>query len=409
MLCVPEGLLSAWRRSCCWCFGRYFFVWGRHIPASTWARVLPGFDFAERAFGASPVGGVPRVVAIWLGILTVGVASVFVLGHFRNDLQRPEVTAWSFSHFLSLGAFCGLSVELVTKVYVSRWYDVTTMMTNPGAVPVFGQRLLLVWPAMLLKHLVPRLSYLKAFAIIQVIGIAIATYVIGEWSALFVGRSKFLGQIMVSLFLLPTFVYVQGHDVGVVITYTLCFLCLYKRQYWWFGSAFCLGVLNHQNILLLIPTAVAIMWKREKLSNVFWLAVLTTTAYFTIHAILNSVVPIAYAYEERVWWNMRSIAEMRKEMMYAVLLIGPWYVAGAVALGCADPFLRRATVLFPMQVGVFFLYGQLNEARMFNGFVPVLVGILLCFLRDHYLQGDRASVGGLNAAKAECTARKTLA
>jgi hypothetical protein len=55
------------------------------------------------------------------------------------------------------------------------------------------------------------------------------------------------------------------------------------------------------------------------------------------------------------------------------------------------------------------LYGQLNEARMFNGFVPVLVGILLCFLRDHYLQGDRASVGGLNAAKAECTARKTLA
>ena len=362
-----------------------FLLWGNRVPASTWAHVLPGFDSAERAFRPSPTGWIPRVVAIWLGIVTAGVASLFVLTRFWNDLQRPDVQACIFSRLLSLAAFCGLSVELVTKVYSSRWYDIKTMMTNPAAVPVFGQRLLLIWPAMLLRHLVPRLGYIKAFEIIQVIAIAIATYVIGEWSALFVGRLKFLGQIMAALFLMPTFVYLTGHDVGVVLIYTVCFLTLYKRRYWWFGLAFCLGVLNHQNILLLIPTAVAIMWNRETRAKVVWLALLTTAAYFTIQLVLNTVVPIPQTHEEKVWWNMRLIAEMHTEMIYAVLLIAPWYLAAAAVLGSADPFLRRATVLFPMQLGVFFFYGQLNEARIFNGFLPVVVGILLCFFRDHYL------------------------
>ena len=363
-----------------------FFLWGRRLPASTWARVFPGFDLAERAFGPSPVGWVPKVVAIWLGILTLGTAGLVVLAHFWNDLQRSEVRARIYSNTLSLAAFYGLLVELATKVYANPQYDIQTMMTNPRTVPVFGQRLLLVWPAMLLKHLVPQLSFVTAFDIIQAIGIAIAIYLIGEWSALFVGRLKFLGQIIMALFLLPTFVYLQGHDVGVVITYTLCFLLLYKRQYWFFGLALCVGMLNHQNILLLIPTAVVILWNREKPSKILWLAVLTTAAYFTIQVILNTVLPIPQTHEPKVWWNMRLIAEMHKNMLYGAMTIVPWYVAAAAALGSADPFLKRATVLFPMQVGVFFLYGQLNEARIFNGFLPVVIGILLCFLRDHYLE-----------------------
>lgn len=38
-----------------------------------------------------------------------------------------------------------------------------------------------------------------------------------------------------------------------------------------------------------------------------------------------------------------------------------------------------------MQCVAFFLCGQLNEIRLFNGFIPVLLGILLCYFREHFV------------------------
>src|ERR1017187_5544389 len=117
---------------------------------------------------------------------------------------------------------------------------------------------------MLLKHLVPRVTYIQAFLAVQAVAIALSIYVVGEWSALFIGREmKFLGQLLLGVFLFPTFRYYNGHDFGVVIFYTAGLLFLYKKQYWMFGLAVCVGMLNHQNILLLMPPAIAILWGRE--------------------------------------------------------------------------------------------------------------------------------------------------
>jgi hypothetical protein len=43
--------------------------------------------------------------------------------------------------------------------------------------------------------------------------------------------------------------------------------------------------------------------------------------------------------------------------------------------GC-DARLRRLTLLFPLLLGVTFLFGQFHEARQFAAFIPVLVALL---------------------------------
>jgi len=304
------------------------------------------------------------------------------------------VRARIFRVSIAVAAACVLFEEMVSHSYHAPWYKIEVMMTNPASVLVFGQRLLLVWPAMLLKDLVPRVSYIQAFLIIQAMAIAFAVYLIGKWAARFVGwEQQFLGQILLTAFLIPTFVYFTAHDIGVVITYTLCFLFLYDRKYTLFVLAFLLGVLNHQNILLMIPTAFVILWGREKRTTIIWTLAATLVVYFGTRAILNATVPIPQDHEDKIWWNIRQIVEMHQTVVFAMLDMLPWYIAGAVALPSADPFLKRAAVLFPMQLGVFFLFGQVNEVRIYNGFLPILIGIFLCYLRENYLRQRPCGTG----------------
>ena len=173
----------------------------------------------------------------------------------------------------------------------------------------------------------------------------LAVYVIGEWSALFVGgrELKFLGQILLAAFLLPTADFFTGHDIGVVFTYGFCFLFLRKREYWLFLLAFGIGMLNHQNILLLIPTAIAVMWPPvEEWKTIAWVGGVATIAYFLIQFILNQTIPIPYTHEIKVWFNMRQIAELHRTMIFGAMLTIPWYLAGALAFKSADPFLEAS-------------------------------------------------------------------
>jgi hypothetical protein len=72
-------------------------------------------------------------------------------------------------------------------------------------------------------------------------------------------------------------------------------------------------------------------------------------------------------------------------MIFGAMLTIPWYVGAALAFKSADPFLKRASILLPMQLGIYSIYGQLNEARLFNGFLPILIGIYLCYVRERFV------------------------
>jgi hypothetical protein len=359
-----------------------FLFFGLRLSSAQWAGILPGFEETEIAFGRSPEGHIPKVIALFLLVPTVLLGAAALVVRFAATLQRHNVQVRIISAAVALGAVGVLFEDLAFRGQISSWYDVPTMMTHPGTVPVFGQRLLLIWPAMLLKHLAPMLSYIQSFLIVQLVGIVLAVYVIGEWSALFIGRELgFLGQLLLTVLLLPTSVFYQAHDIGVVFSYGFCFLFLYKRQYALFLIAFCIGMLNHQNILLLIPTALAVMWGREEARKIVTVGAIATIAYFSIQFILNKTIPLPATHEIKVWWNIRAIGEMRRAMVFGLMLTVPWYLGAAAAFRAADPFLKRASILLPMQLGIFAVVGQLNEARLFHGFLPILIGIYMCYIR----------------------------
>jgi hypothetical protein len=359
-----------------------FLLWGRHLPDSTWAGILPGFDLAEQAFGPTPAGGVPRVVFRVLLLLTAMLAGLALLFRYWDRLQKPDAIVRLFSLAVAVACCSVLFQNMLGRTQQEPWYNVQTMMTNPASVPVFGQRLLLIWPAMVLKHFIPRLTYIQAFIVIQGVAIVLAIYAIGEWSAFFVGHSlKFLGQILLTLLLLPTMLAYQAHDIGVVFTYTLCYIFLYRRSYWLFVLAFFIAILNHQNVLLLVPVAGFVMWEKEPNSTIVRVLAICLVVFFLTRYVLNQAVPIPQSHEQKIWWNMRQLAELPRMMIFGVMLTVPWYAGAAIVFKFADPFLKRASVLLPLQLAIYSVYGQLNEARLFHGFLPILIGIYLCFAR----------------------------
>jgi len=364
-----------------------FLLWGRHLPASTWANILPGFDLAEQAFGPTTAGGVPTVVFRVLLLLTAILAGLALLFRYWDSLQKPDVIVRLFSLAVAVACCSVLFQNMLGRMQQEPWYNVQTMMTNPASVPVFGQRLLLIWPAMLLKHVIPRLTFIQSFIVIQGVAIVLAIYTIGEWSALFVGHSlKFLGQILLTLLLLPTMLAYQAHDIGVVLTYTFCYIFLYRRSYWLFILAFFIAILNHQNVLLLVPVAGFVMWRKEPNSTIVRVLAICLVVFFLTRYVLNQTIPIPQSHEQKIWWNMRQLAELPRMMIFGVMLTVPWYAGAAIVFKFADPFLKRASVLLPMQLAIYSVYGQLNEARLFHGFLPILIGIYLCFTRGQLLQ-----------------------
>lgn len=372
-----------------------FFAWAWRLPVAVWARVIPGFDLAEAAFGASSIGRIRLDMLLFLALMTALTAGSLSILWNWDRLQETKLQQRLCSIAVALGVFFVLAYCEDMYNVVQPWYNPQVIMTNPSSVPVFGQRLLFIWPAMLLKHLMPGIGYVTAFIAFQLVALAIAVYLTGVWSAIFIGRPlQFLGQIILAVMLGATFNGFLGHDFGVVATYTLCFLLLYKRQYAFYVPAFCVGVLNHQNILVLIPTALAVMWGRERRSTTLWVAAFTLAGYFSIQFILNLTVPIPATHEIKVWWNIRQIVELKKTLVMGQLVLLPWYVAALAGWRRADPFLKRASVLMPMQWGVYFLFGQLNEVRLFNGFLPVLIGIFLCYIRSYTGAGQDTAENG---------------
>jgi hypothetical protein len=361
-------------------------VWGARLSDAALSQWIPGFLEAERSFGPSSLGHVHAVVVGILSLFTaVFVAAVVVL-RFSNHLARTEIQIRLISNLVAIATVCVLFHNLAFREWEAPWYNVHDMMNHPENVPVFGQRLLMIWPSILLKHLLPNLSDIQCFIVVQGLGIVLAVYAVGEWSALFVGRQlMFVGQMFFALFLLPTADFFVAHDIAVVFSYCFCFFFLYKRQYLFFLIAFSIGILNHQNILLLIPTAIAIMWPVENQQTVIGVGALAGIIYVSIQFILNHTIPIPITHEIKVWFNMRQIAEAHRTMIFGAMLTVPWWLAAALAFRNADPFLKRASILLPMQLAIYAVYGQLNEARLFDGFLPILIGIYLCYIRERFL------------------------
>lgn len=364
-----------------------FLSWGLHRSTQEWARVIPGIDLAESDLGSLPPAWAATVAAKFLSLLTAILIAAAILYRFRAPFTNPEFRMRIFAATMTIAVGCALCEDLLFRGVHSTWYKVEVMMTHPETVPVFGQRLLLIWPAVFLRFIIPRLSYIQAYLVVQCVAIFLTVYALGRWSALFVGRNlAWIGQVLFAVFYFPTDVFFQAHDIGVALTYTVCFYLLYRRHYWLYILAFCVGVLNHQNILLLIPTAAAVMWTRDRWDTILRVCAVNAVMYFTIQFILNRMVPVPLTHEYGIWVNMNQLTSLPRTMIFGLMLMVPWWTGAAAFFKNADPFLKAASILLPMEIGIYFVFGRLNEARLFHGFLPILIGIYLCALREFRIE-----------------------
>lgn len=271
---------------------------------------------------------------------------------------------------------CALWIYMSKMQYEHIPIDV--LMTDPGAEPIFGHRLLFVWIAKAFHAAFPTSSDLRCYYASQVVATLLALHAVGRWSALYVGESlAWLGQVLAVVMISTCFGYRDFYDIGIVFFFTCGLLALYRRRYWWLPLIVMLGTLNHENILLLILTAAFLIFDREP--RRVWLPVILASlaAHIAVRAALQVAIPFQRHVDWRIWSNMVKPFVIPHEMAYSLLALAGWYALGLMSLRDCDPRLQRLALLFPMLFGVTFCFGLFHEPRQFDAFIPVLIGLLL--------------------------------
>jgi hypothetical protein len=282
----------------------------------------------------------------------------------------------------TLASTCALCLYLVKVTTGLPGAPVDVLMSNPGALPIFGHRLLFVWLAKAFQAAVPTLSPLRCFYASQVVAALLAIYAVGRWSTLHGGESlALLGQVLAVILIATCLSYQNFYDIGIVFFFSCGLLALYRRRYLWFVVVVAVGTLNHENALLLIPTAAFLLYDAEP-RRVWLPAVAAALAgHLLVRAAMQWLIPFQKHFDLRIWSNMAKPFLLPAEMVYALLALGGWYAIGLMSLPACDQRLRRLLLLFPMLFGVTFLVGQLIEPRQFNAFIPVLIAVLLSAVR----------------------------
>jgi len=314
-------------------------------------------------------------VAFW-SLVAAGTPWLFLVPDRVWSSLRPRVFRFS----ITLGCSSALFLLLLHCGYERPWYPLEALMQNPGSVPVFGQRLLLVWVADLCQELVPSLSYLRCFYLSQALAIVLTVIMIGRWSELFIQRSlRWTGQVLLVPMLSSTFTYFTFYDISIVFFYALGLYLLYQQRYFAFAIAVGVATLNHENALLLV--LLAGLETAQLRFRVFATATLGALAlHVTTRLAMQHMIPSSNLVDWRIWTNLLyPLARPRMFLEPALALVSWWVVAG-VSWPSVKPFLRRAAILLPLLLWATFLYGQFHEARQFDALIPVAIAFILSFV-----------------------------
>jgi hypothetical protein len=312
-----------------------------------------------------------------------------------HHLLEAHATLLKFVAF-TLSSSALLLVLLTQLASEMRFYPLATILSAPQTLDVFGRRLLLVWPAQGLSLLMPRLSPRHIYYVIQAIVICTTVSLVGVWSARFVGwRNAYLGQMFLVAMLVPTFAYHNYYDIFIVATYTGALLCLHERKYWAFGLIAAICTLNHENTLLLVFVALAVCSKREPMWKAAVISGATLLAWFVVKVGISIAVPLQTSYHYRVITNLWKVANQPRAVLFSAIELSPMFLCTVFGWKSASGLLRRAAVFLIVPLfAVTYLFGQLDESRQFDAFIPVAIGFALSGLS----RGKRKSGGNRDIA-----------
>jgi hypothetical protein len=308
-----------------------------------------------------------------------GVTLMLALGWKRLS-ESTHAIVWRATW--TLACTTALCLYLFKMTFDGPWAPVDVLMSNPGALPIFGHRLLFVWFADAIHSVHPSLSPLRCYYVSQVVAALLALHAVGQWSALHVGKAlASVGQVLAAILISSCLTYRNFYDIGVVFFFSCALLTLYRRQYVWFVVIVTLATLNHENALLLIPMAAFLLFDSEPPR--VWLAVVGSSlvGHVLARTALQHLIPFQTNLQWTLWGNFTRFFLLPRELAFFVLALGGWYVLGLMGISACDTRLRRLLLLFPMLLGIDLIVGMVNEPRMFNAFIPVLVAVLLAALQ----------------------------
>ncbi len=301
-----------------------------------------------------------------------------------------------------LACTSALCIYIFKMTFDGPWAPVDVLMSNPGALPIFGHRLLFVWFADAIHAVHPSLSPLRCYYVSQVVVALLALYAVGQWSALHVGKALgSVGQVLAVVLISSCLTYRNFYDIGVVFFFSCALLALYRRQYVWFVVIVTVSTLNHENALLLIPMAAFLLFDSEP--RRVWLAVVGSSlvGHMLARAALQHFIP----FQTNLQWDplgeFHQVLPASKRTGVLRACIGRLVRARPHELVGLRQEAATSSVALPdaARSGPV-LVGMVNEPRMFNAFIPVLVAVLLTALqrmvtleREPRLQSSVASEG----------------
>lgn len=297
---------------------------------------------------------------------------------FRERLFTPARLSRIFSWSVTLGCCWTLFLCLKRHGFEGPWLPLRQILHEPQTLPVSGRRLLMVWLAQGVQTLFPVVSDSYAYQFSVGVAIFLATYATGRWSAKLFGEQWCCaGQILLVAILSPTFFYFTFYDVAMVFFFTVALLFLYQQKYWLYVLAVGVGTLNHENILLLVPVGAFILWKQESRRRALGFPLAALALHVAARAALIIAVPTEHSVDWHLYSNLLELNNHNLALLMSGATVLPWWICGLCGFYVANSFLRRATLLLPLLIGVTYLFGQFHEARQFVAFVPVLIGLIL--------------------------------
>jgi hypothetical protein len=264
------------------------------------------------------------------------------------------------------------------------WYVIRDLLNFQGNSP-FQQRILFLIPAKIIKSLIPALAYKHAFYLSQIVPIMLSFYFIRKWSSLFVPRLySYLAPILLLAMLVPTIYYYNFYDFGIVMFFTLVLYLLFKKNLAWYYIVFGLGVLNHEVMLFAVFMYAAIFWKSDHRKKSFWISIAIQLCIFIgLRITVYEIFPPQQMFESgRFWTNVEMIFKHPQGLVNTGITLAAWYFLAILGLKHAPDTLRRCFYLFPMFFAIMFLFGKLNEVRLFNPFIPIVIALIMLLIRS---------------------------
>jgi len=364
---------------------RFFLVmllaWGGYFASEKlWIRSLP-LDVRFAIDPATPAQ------AAHVGRTALALISMLALAGWAAWTNRRRIWAWSgngtaMRWTFTLGCSWAIFLALRLQGFEPSWYPLKPLIEHPGTCAIIGHRILFVWPAQLLHVLGPGMDLTRVFMASQALPILAATWLVGKWSGVILGKALgFVGQMLLVLLLCPTFSYYNFYDIAIVGFFCAALLCLHFARFTGFVLVVGLATLNHENAVLLILAAAFAFWPELPLKR--WLAIFGSAAalHFAVRGALAWFLPMPRAGDLRIWANPLDLVQMPLFMVMSVVFLAFRTAAIFFAFPQSPKVIRRLGLLFPLLCATTAVFGQFHEARQFDAAIPLEISFVLYYIR----------------------------